>query len=131
MPTNSKEYSRQYYLKNREKMLARNRIMTQVRWETKHARQLVNSARNRAKKKGLDFNISEEDITIPKYCPVLKVEMKRLTPYAPSIDRIDSSKGYIKGNVQVISLKANKMKNDSSLKDLRSFAQWVIKTYQL
>lgn len=130
MPSNTKDYSRKYYLKNREKMLARNREMTQVRWATKHERQLVNVARNRAKKKGLSFDITEEDIVIPDICPVLKVKMERRTPYAPSIDRIDSSKGYIKGNVQVISLMANKMKNNSTEKDLRNFAQWVIKTYQ-
>jgi hypothetical protein len=46
-----------------------------------------------------------------------------------SLDRVDLSKGYIPGNIQVMSSKANKMKNDASPDELLSFADWVYKTY--
>mgnify|MGYP007075817688 CR=1 FL=1 len=42
-----------------------------------------------------------------------------------SLDRIDSSKGYIKGNVWVISLRANRIKNDSTPQELRLIADKV------
>lgn len=42
-----------------------------------------------------------------------------------SLDRIDSSKGYIKGNVWVISLRANRIKNDSTPDELRLIADKV------
>ena len=83
------------------------------------------SAKKRAKAKGLDFNIELEDIPeIPKYCPVLGIEIKSNTTNAPldsspSLDRIDSSKGYIKGNVRIISNRANRIKADATVGELR------------
>ena len=83
------------------------------------------SAKKRAKLKGLDFNIELEDIPeIPKYCPVLGIEIKSNTTNAPldsspSLDRIDSSKGYIKGNVRIISNRANRIKADATIEELR------------
>jgi len=47
------------------------------------------------------------------------------TEYAPSLDRIDSRKGYTKDNIQVISNKANILKNDATLSELKMFAKWI------
>ena len=83
------------------------------------------SAKKRAKLKGLDFDIEVEDIPeIPNYCPVLGIEIKSNTTNAPldsspSIDRIDSSKGYIKGNIRIISNRANRIKSDATIEELR------------
>ena len=71
-------------------------------------------AKYRAKQKGLEFNITKEDIIIPDTCPLLGTPME-----SPSLDRIDSSKGYIKGNVWVISNRANTLKNDATLSELK------------
>jgi hypothetical protein len=49
--------------------------------------------------------------TIVKYEKLLKTE-----------DRIDSSKGYTKDNVWVISMKANSMKSDSNYEDFKKMA---------
>jgi len=81
-----------------------------------------NDAKKRAKKLGLNFNISKEDIATPTHCPLLGLKLvyghtgKRQDNSA-SLDRIDNSKGYIKGNVWVISDRANRLKRDTSFDD--------------
>jgi len=89
------------------------------------------TAKLRAKNKGLAFDITETSFEIPVYCPILGIELKR-TPIkasdcSPSLDRIDNSKGYIEGNVRVISRRANLLKSNMTyeecvliLKDLKS-----------
>ena len=83
-------------------------------------------AKRRALDKNLEFSIELSDIIVPKLCPVFLVEMETNTEYAASLDRIDSTKGYVKGNIQVISTKANVLKNNASIKDLKTFAKWVL-----
>lgn len=98
------------------------------RYRLKHPeRKLFYSARQRAKKTGIAFDIEITDIIIPEYCPLLelKLEMLGQCDNSPSIDRIDNSKGYIKGNIWVISFKANRMKNTASLDELITFAKNV------
>lgn len=67
----------------------------------------------------------------PMYCPVFGIELKPTSgawhPDAPSVDRKDPTKGYVRGNLQIISMKANKMKNDASQEDLEKFAEWVLR----
>jgi len=76
---------------------------------------------------GFNFNITIDDIIIPEYCPYLEIKLltdpkDHKSPNYATIDRIDSSKGYVKGNVQVISYKANSMKSSSTEKQLLEFA---------
>lgn len=88
-------------------------------------------AKQRAEKYGYDFNIEESDIVIPEICPILEVPIvlgeKGNYEYTPSLDRIDNSKGYVKGNIQVISKKANTMKNSASIEELRCFCKNVLR----
>lgn len=82
-------------------------------------------AKIRARRSNLEFNIEYSDIVIPGICPLLEIPIFRGTNIvkgnSPSLDRIDTTKGYIKGNVRVISYKANTMKNDASPETLRMF----------
>lgn len=94
-------------------------------------RELLKQARYRAKKYGIEFNIELDDIQVPEYCPILKIKLyKNDKRYpcnnSPTLDRIDPSKGYTKGNIQVISHKANTMKSSADVNDLISFASWVL-----
>lgn len=90
---------------------------------------MLDTAKNRAKKKNIEFSLTREDIIIPPICPVLGTEFIRKTVYTMSLDRIDSSLGYIKGNVQVISMKANAMKNNATPAELKTFADWIYAQY--
>lgn len=84
------------------------------------------SSKTNSVKRGLEHTITEQDIIIPDCCPVLGTPFYKGTPYAASLDRIDSGQGYIPGNVQVISRKANTMKLDATDAELRKFAEWVL-----
>lgn len=67
----------------------------------------------------------------PTHCPVFGFKLRTgagsFSPDAPSTDRIDPTKGYVRGNIQIISLKANTMKSNASPEELRAFALWVLK----
>lgn len=93
--------------------------------------QLYRNAKKRALAKGLDFNIELEDIYIPEKCPILKVPLVCSTRYSPSIDRICPDKGYIKGNIAVISNLANSMKANATPKELLIFARNIKKYMDL
>lgn len=76
-----------------------------------------------------DFTIKFEDVPWVTHCPILGIKLnykgKSFSDDYASFDRIDSSKGYIKGNVAIISWKANKMKSNGSSKDHRNIADWI------
>lgn len=93
----------------------------------KELKQLVNQLKASAKKRGIEFNLSTTDIDeigIPLTCPVLGIPLKfhRGKPQDNSIsfDRIDSSKGYTKDNLVIVSYRANKLKSNATLEEMRS-----------
>ena len=92
-------------------------------WENNPQKKLLKSSKANAKPRDLEHTITEEDIVIPEYCPYLKV---KLTFDNVSIDRIDNTKGYIPGNVQVISKLANLMKSSATKEELITFATSVL-----
>lgn len=89
-------------------------------------------AKHRAKwdYNNMEFTIEVEDIKIPDVCPFMQqpfIPLDRVMGH--SLDRIDSSKGYTKDNIQVISRLANKMKNDATKEQLIAFAKGVLVVY--
>lgn len=91
-------------------------------------------AKTRAKQRNLDFTLTVEDIVIPRTCPVFGFPLVCHTTSgafndSPSLDRIDSTKGYTKDNIQVVSQLANAMKLNASPEELVQFANWVLSTY--
>lgn len=92
-------------------------------------------AKNRASERGLEFNIEVSDVVIPELCPVFGTPIKEnkgrsgAYPDSPSLDKIDPTLGYIKGNVQVVSQMANMMKYNATPEQLRTFAKYILQTY--
>ena len=139
------EYNQTYYEKNKSKIKAyqkerRRQHRVDLRdylrvWRRTHPdRHLFCAAKHRAKKNGLEFNIELEDIIIPKYCPFLGVELtpsdKKLKPTSATLDRINSTQGYIKGNIEVISHLANTMKSNATKEQLITFANSIRSRYE-
>jgi hypothetical protein len=139
-----KQQATQYYHENKDKVLPnvrayrdKNRELIQEKgreyYRRKPVNRMLNRARARAKKYGLDFNIEESDIVIPTHCPLLGIELyiaegrKTVKDNSASLDRIDPTKGYVKGNILVISNKANTMKSNATPQELLKLATNLIK----
>lgn len=92
---------------------------------------MIHNTRATAKEKNLEHDITKEDIYIPEYCPILGLKLEfsgnGYADNAPSVDRIDNTKGYIKGNVQVISWRANTLKRDATLEELKQLVNYLEK----
>jgi hypothetical protein len=88
----------------------------------------LNSARGRARKNGLPFDLKRGDLPpVPTICPVLGIPLVvwgSETRYeSPSLDRIVPSLGYVSGNVRWISTRANILRRDASARELALVAQ--------
>jgi hypothetical protein len=94
---------------------------------------MLNNLRNTAKRKGIPFNLTVEDCAIPATCPVLGIPLTFgaektngiISDNSPSMDKIVPLKGYTKGNVCVISWRANHLKNNASLDEIESVARYI------
>jgi hypothetical protein len=85
---------------------------------------LVREAKGRARVKGLPFDITPSDLEIPTHCPLLGIQLepnrggKQAQAGSPTIDRINPALGYVRGNVWVVSYRANRIKHNASLEEL-------------
>ena len=106
------------------------RIEKTVNYWNKHYADLERVAADLARKMGIDFDLTTADITIPALCPVLGIPItigtsKGWSPGAPTLDRVDNTKGYVKGNVCVISWRANSLKSDATLDEVDRIATYI------
>lgn len=114
------------------KKRASQRFINNCNWiEKNYEKSIINQAKRTARYKGIEFNISVEDIVIPEICPYLGCKLTRTQGHGrvmtnASIDRIDNSKGYVKGNIRIISLMANLMKRDATQEQLVAFANGIL-----
>lgn len=78
-------------------------------------------AKCRARRKGKLFTIPRSSIIIPSHCIVLGIPLdSRNRDYNPTIDEIIPGLGYVPGNVEIISGRANRIKSDASLRDIQA-----------
>ena len=92
-------------------------------------RKLLDGSKYRAKKKGIENTLTIEDINIPEICPILGIKLEynkeKVKDNSPSLDRIDSSKGYTSDNIHIISHKANRIKNHLSKDEIIKLLNYV------
>ena len=92
---------------------------------------LYSHLKSSAKSRDIEFTIKKtdlHDLSFPLTCPVLGIPLTwnkgAASDNSYSIDRIDSSLGYVPGNLVVISNRANILKRDATLKELQLLAEY-------
>jgi hypothetical protein len=121
-----------YVAANREKINAYN---TKYRKENA-IKTMLNTARQRAKKMGIEFTITWHDVPrhMPTVCPwlgiPLRLSSRRFDDNSPSLDRIDNRLGYVPGNVIIISLRANRIKSDATAEEVLKVGRAMRKLVQ-
>lgn len=148
-PVKRKEYQKQWYQNNKERKKESvkelyhhkasdptyqdyRKSLIVKNQNSNMAKTLYAEAKRGAERRGWEFSITVEDIKVPEFCPVfpdikLQFVSERRADCKPSLDRIDSSKGYIPGNIQVISWKANNIKSNHAAEDLLAVAAFIEK----
>lgn len=154
---NQKEYSRKYYLQNKDKWVSwakenkckknetqREYMRRNYKERAAYKRSFVEKnyewnlwiqSKRSARNKELEHSIKISDIIIPDICPYLNIPLTRTQGQGivwtnASIDRIDNTKGYSKNNIQIISRLANSMKRDVSIEQLLQFARSVLEIHK-
>jgi len=91
---------------------------------------LLHGARVRSRKYNIPFAITLDDIIIPEYCPILNIKLEINTggykDNSPSLDRTIPELGYIPGNVMVISMRANMIKNNATVEELGKIYHYLL-----
>lgn len=107
-----------------------NRLQKKYRNKEEYPRLLLlSNAKTRSKQFNLPFDLCIDDIVIPNICPILGIPLKagnnNHLPSSPSLDRIIPELGYVRGNVCVISYKANQMKSDLTREILLKLLSYI------
>lgn len=118
-PEKARAWNNKWYKANREKRIEDHRRYSKLHPNRTH----FTRARARAEKKGIVFTLKFSDVVWPEFCPVLGLRLERNSGGGPSdnsptFDRIDSARGYVAGNVIVVSNKANRIKSNASVDEI-------------
>lgn len=132
-------YQRKHYAANRKRVAKRKKIAYDAEGEKWRKRfkdkvktdpigVMLMTSKTRAKRRGVKFSLTKDDIVIPSFCPVLGIPLFRgdkvHTPNSPSLDRINSTKGYTPDNVIVISFRANGLKRNGTPQEIARIAEF-------
>lgn len=137
----NQDYNEQYYENNKDR--AKDQLQQNYRQTKENTPWVImaRTAKTRAKERNLEYNIDAEYLKSiwTDLCPVLGFPIKaavyesgtsrahksRPQDQSPALDRIDSTKGYVRGNVAVISYRANMIKNCGTAKEHRLIADFI------
>lgn len=122
------KYKKEYYTDNKDHLL---KVAKQDRIDNPE-KFLFNNAKKRSKRDNLPFDITMEDIFVPNICPVLNIPITlgnslEERDNSPSLDKIIPELGYVKGNIQVISFRANSLKRDGHIEDFEKIIDYINK----
>lgn len=85
--------------------------------------------RANATRVGHEWSVEFGELAWPTHCPILGLELDYFLEYraenSPSFDQIEAGKGYVSGNVQIVSWRANRIKNDGTAEEHRKIAEWM------
>lgn len=108
-----------------EKLWARERRASLTTWP----KAVLPNIKFRAKDQGVEFDLVATDLVVPSHCPVLGIALKAGSKThvdcSPSVDRIDPKGGYVRGNVAVISYRANRLKCDATIEELEKVIEYL------
>jgi hypothetical protein len=101
--------------------MSKQRLKQQMLWR---------SARDRARRFQLPFNIEREDVETPVFCPVFGFalvydNLREGRDLSPSLDRIVPELGYVKGNIRTVSWRANKLRSNATLSELEALTFYL------
>lgn len=120
-----KAKAKEWRQNNKERKTAKDVAWQKLNWK----KTTVFRIKSRCKRNNIPFNLTPEDIFVPMLCPILRVPLgvplEKFNDRTPTVDRIDPNGGYVRGNVQVISWKANRLKCDGSLQELMLLGDWA------
>ena len=135
MSSYDKKAQRRWRKKNPDKVREQKR-----RWRSRHPETIrawndgnrislmIYAARRRARASGVRFTITKDDVFMPRVCPVFGTKFVSKTPTAATLDRMDPARGYVPGNVNIISKRANRLKSNATPDEIRKLAAWVRRT---
>jgi len=93
-------------------------------------REMLRGARRRAMASGVPCTITARDIVIPDRCPILDIPLSAAgeghsTYNSPTLDCMVPDKGYVPGNVVVLSDRANRIKSDATSSEVGKVFAWM------
>lgn len=145
----NRERASKYHKENSEKIIKKwkdqrlnrskeeielDKIKSKENYKNHYIKLMVARARERSRLNNIECDLDESDIILPELCPLLNVPFIygnfNNKWYTYSLDRIDTTKGYTKDNVQVVTYLANTMKNKASKEELITFAKNILKLFK-
>lgn len=120
---------------NRDRFRHLNRDATNAKRRRDPITNMLALARARCRRSGVEFSLTASDLTIPEFCPVLGIKLTyglgkgegnslAVRDTRASLDRIDNKRGYVPGNVAVVSYRANRIKSDADVSELLKIARF-------
>ena len=99
-------------------------------WQWTKQRSIFYTRRKQAKDQNIEWTITPFDLVWPDVCPILNIVLNYernngRTENSPSLDRLDPKRGYIPGNVVIISWRANRIKNNGTAQEHLDIAAYM------
>lgn len=118
--TETREWRRRLPMESRRAKRLRHQQINPKSYFWSHAKRLAKNA-------GVPFDLAKDDIELPTHCPLLEIELVYFATGekvdgSASVDRIFADRGYVAGNVRIISDLANRMKNSATAEQIKRLA---------